>query len=86
MLLMRQGIIIDCGRKIKGQTPGFVPPVATNDDRYADYTDKLASRGLAPKVNNHPWAWRSKKPPKTFLSKATKKQKAQKRIKETIPV
>ena len=81
--LLREGIIIDCGRRVKGQTRGHVPPVPSRDDRYSDFAERLALRGIVPKGNNHPWVWRGKNKPKTFLSK---KPKTIRRKKETVAI
>lgn len=82
-MLMRKGIIIDCPSFSSRQARCGVPQTLTNDERYAEYTDKLASRGLAPKANGYPWMWRGKKKIKSTLDK---KPKRKKRIMETISI
>lgn len=82
-MLMREGIIINTKRRQEGNLSVEVPPVPSAEERYGDYCAKIAARGLTPKANSFPWAWKGKKKPKTFLSK---KPKIRKRRMETVPV
>jgi len=82
MEMQREGIIIDCGRRIVGHNTGWVPPTKTNLDRYRDYKHKALM--LTPTIEPSNFAWNFKNPKRSTLK--VPKKKATKRIMETVAV